>query len=92
MRTAAPRSLTGTRAVQLSATSFHDPIVSPSLVALEVYEEYAACRDFPVVQDSARLLPAQLQARAPSEHLCSTRVRAAAAHSQHGAQQEGCSA
>ena len=41
--------------VQLSATFFHDPIVSPSLVALEVFEEYAACRDFPVVADSPRL-------------------------------------
>lgn len=40
---------------QLSATFFHDPIVSPSLVTVEVFEEYAACRDFPVVADSPRL-------------------------------------
>ena len=75
MRTPAPQALTATRAAQLSATFFHDPIASPSLVALEVYEEYAACRDFPVVQNSPRLrtftartVAGARSLRAPAQH------------------------
>ncbi|KAK9834000.1 hypothetical protein WJX81_002127 [Elliptochloris bilobata] len=51
----APLALPALTKLQLSATFFHDPIVSASLVALEVFEEYAACRDFPVVINSPRL-------------------------------------